>query len=100
MPRAFHNWSGTAPITRKQRVGKLVILIGVILFTFLSYEAIPNILLNPLEYQYSSLMLTTPSDPTTEDIVPSVKWIVVLGGGNRPDPKIPVTSQLSEAAMV
>ena len=45
-------------------------------------------------------MLTTPSDPTTDDIVPAVKWIVVLGGGNMSDPKIPVTSQLSEAAMV
>lgn len=86
--------------TRKQRAGKLIISIGVILFTFLSYETIPNILLKSLEYQYSSLMLTTPSDSTTDDIVPSVKWIVVLGGGNIPDPKIPVTSQLSEASMV
>ncbi|MCR4320352.1 MAG: YdcF family protein [Candidatus Brocadiaceae bacterium] len=86
--------------TQKQRAGKLIISIGMILFTFLSYEAIPNILLKPLESQYSSLMLTTPSDPTTDDIVPSVKWIVVLGGGNIPDPKIPVTSQLSETSMV
>ena len=86
--------------TRKQRAGKLIISIGVILFTLLSYEVIPNILLKPLEYQYSSLMLTTPSDPTTDDIVPSVKWIVVLGGGDIPGPKIPVTSQLSEASMV
>jgi uncharacterized SAM-binding protein YcdF (DUF218 family) len=45
-------------------------------------------------------MLTTPSNPTTDDIVPSVKWVVVLGGGNIPDPKIPVTSQLSEESMV
>lgn len=86
--------------TRKQRAGKLIISIGVILFTFLSYEAIPNILLKPLEYQYPSFMLTTPSDQTTDDVAPSVKWIVVLGGGNIPDPKIPVTSQLPETAMV
>ena len=45
-------------------------------------------------------MLNTPSDTTIGDVAPPVKWIVVLGGGNTPDPKIPVTSQLSEASMV
>lgn len=86
--------------TRKQRAGKLIISIGVILFTILCYAGVPNIMLKRLEYQYPSLMLNTPSDTAIGDVAPPVKWIVVLGGGNTPDPKIPVTSQLSEASMV
>ena len=86
--------------TRKQRAGKLIISIGVILFTILCCTGVPNIMLKRLEYQYLPLMLNTPSDTAIGDVASPVKWIVVLGGGNTPDPKIPVTSQLSEASMV
>ncbi|HEY4481425.1 MAG TPA: ElyC/SanA/YdcF family protein [Candidatus Brocadiaceae bacterium] len=86
--------------TRKQKAGKIIITIGVILFTLLSYPALSNIFLRRLEYQYPPLISTAASDFVPDEVVPQVRWIVVLGGGHISDPKIPVTSQLSDASLV
>ena len=77
--------------TRKQKAGKILLSIGVILFTLLSYPALSNTFLRRLEYQYPPLITTAASDFVPDAVVPQVRWIVVLGGGNTPDPKIPVT---------
>ena len=86
--------------TRKQKAGKILLSIGVILFTLLSYPALSNTFLRRLEYQYPPLITTTASDFVPDEVVPQVRWIVVLGGGHISDPKIPVTSQLSGASLV
>ena len=86
--------------TRKQKAGKIIITIGVILFTLLSYPALSNTFLRRLEYQYPPLISTATSDFVPGEVVPQVRWIVVLGGGHISDPKIPVTSQLSDASLV
>lgn len=86
--------------TRKQRIGKFIVTAGVILFTILSYRGIPNVLLRPLERQYLPLGIAATSDISGSDIIPSVRWIVVLGGGHTSDPNIPVTSQISDASLV
>lgn len=78
--------------TKKKRTGKFLVSLGVLLLVLCSYHGIPNLLLRPLESQYPPLL-----DPRS---VPHVKWIVVLGGGHRSDPKLPVTSQLSGASLV
>jgi len=78
--------------TRKQKIGKIVVSVGVLLLTVFSYGAISNTLLRPLEYKYTSLL-------SLKDM-PHVKWIVVLGGGHTSDPQIPITSQLSDASTV
>lgn len=72
------------------------------MFAILSYRGIPNMLLRPLERQYLPLGITATSDTTGNDsiLLPSVKWIVVLGGGHTSDPNIPVTSQISDASLV
>ncbi len=86
--------------TRKQKAGRIIITIGVILFTLLSYPALSNTFLRRLEYQYPPLISTATSDFVPDEVVPQVRWIVVLGGGHISDPKIPVTSQLSDASLI
>ncbi|NVM23000.1 MAG: envelope biogenesis factor ElyC [Desulfobacterales bacterium] len=78
--------------TRKQKTGKIVVSMGVVLLATLSYDAVSDALLKPLEYQHPPLM-------KLED-VRDVKWVVVLGGGHTSDPKVSVTSQLSRSSMV
>jgi uncharacterized SAM-binding protein YcdF (DUF218 family) len=70
--------------TKKKITGKILISIGIALLILMSYDGLPNLILRPLEYQYSPLLKE----------LPEVKWIVVLGGGATSDPKIPITSQL------
>ena len=86
--------------TRKQKAGKIIITIGVILFILLSYPALSNTFLKRLEYQYPPLITTAASDFVPGEVVSQVRWIVVLGGGHISDPNIPITSQLSGASLV
>ncbi|MCF6156456.1 MAG: hypothetical protein E3K36_14720 [Candidatus Brocadia sp.] len=86
--------------SRKQRIGKFIVTVGVLLFAILSYRGIPNILLRPLEHHYLPLGITATSDTPGSDLISSVKWIVVLGGGHTSDPNIPVTSKISDASLV
>src|SRR3990167_9084598 len=86
--------------TRKQKAGKIILSVGVILFTLLSYPALSNTFLRRLEYQYPPLISTAASDSALGEVAPQVRWIVVLGGGHISDPKIPITSQLSGASLV
>ncbi len=77
--------------TRRQRPGKILVLMGTLLFGFMSFDGISERILRPLEYKYPSLL-------SVKDI-PDVKWIVILGGGHASDPKLPVTSYLSEDSL-
>ena len=81
--------------TKKQKTGKIIMLIGVLLFASLSYDAVSDRFLEPLEYQYPPLALNSASD-----ISPPVKWLAVLGGGHTSDPRLPVTSQISDESLV
>jgi uncharacterized SAM-binding protein YcdF (DUF218 family) len=76
--------------TSRQKNGKIVVSVGVLLLTVFSYGTISNTLLRPLEYKYAPLL-------SLEDMH-HVKWVVVLGGGHTSDPQIPITSQLSNAS--
>lgn len=74
-------------LTRKQKAGKIVVSIGAILLAIFSFGLISDALLRPLENKYP---------PQLEiDGISDVKWVVVLGGGHRSDPRVPVTSQIS-----
>ena len=86
--------------TQKQKAGKIILSVGVILFTLLSYPALSNTFLRRLEYRYPPLITTATSDFVPGEAVPQVRWIVVLGGGHISDPNIPITSQLSGASLV
>jgi uncharacterized SAM-binding protein YcdF (DUF218 family) len=79
-------------LTRKQRAGKIFVLIGIIFLGMLSYDGVSDFLLKPLENKYPPLLRL--------ETIHNIKWIVVLGGGHTSDPKLPVTCQLSEASLV
>jgi uncharacterized SAM-binding protein YcdF (DUF218 family) len=79
-------------LTRRQKTGKVVVLIGIIFLGMVSYNGVSDKLLQPLEYQYPPLL--------SLQNIQNVKWIVVLGGGHTSDPKLPITSQLSEASLI
>jgi len=77
--------------THRQKAGKMVVFAGVLLLALFSYGSIADICLKSLEDKYPPLIeLQTFSD---------VKWVVVLGGGHNSDPKLPVTSQISESSL-
>lgn len=86
--------------TGRQRVGKTLVSMGVVLLAIFSYTNIPQMLLKPLERRYPSLYVSEASDGAAKDHIPSIKRIVVLGGGHQFDPNIPVTSQISSASLV
>jgi len=78
--------------TRKQRTGKVIVAVGVVLLATLSYDAVPNALLRPLEYKYDS--------PRNRGEISDAKWVVVLGGGHISDSRFPITSQISGTSLV
>ena len=78
--------------TRKQRTGKVVVSLGVVLLATLSYDAVPNALLRPLEHKYDP--------PRNIGEISDAKWVVVLGGGHISDSRVPVTSQISGTSLV
>ena len=79
--------------TKRQKSGKLLVSMGVIFMALLSYGAISDSLLRPLEGTFPPLLMGETSGPAPFN--QSVKWIVVLGGGHISDPGLPVTSQIS-----
>jgi len=82
-------------VTRRQRLGKVLVSIGLFLMLAFGYGLVPGRLLRPLERRYPSYEVQGPS--ASEE---SVEFIVVLGGGHMSDPELPVTSQAHVATLV
>lgn len=78
--------------TKRQRAGKAVLSIGVILLMAFSYHGLPEYVLKPLEYRYPPLLNAETASGT--------KWVVVFGGGGSYDPKRPATAQLASASLL
>ncbi len=77
--------------TRRQKTGKIVILMGILSLGLLSFDPVSEALLRPLEYKYPPLL--------SLENLKDTKWIVVLGGGHVSDPRLPPNSQLSASAL-
>ena len=77
--------------TQKQKLGKILVTAGAALLLLMSYWAVPEALLRPLEYRHAALL------DLDEHV--DVKWVVVLGGGHTSDPRLPANSQLGEASL-
>jgi uncharacterized SAM-binding protein YcdF (DUF218 family) len=86
-------------LTRRQRLGKFLVTLGTVLLFVLSSAFFSAKVLTPLEYRYPALLYpdTVPWEGDKTGTLP--RWIVVLGGGHVSDPRLPVNSQLSEAAL-
>jgi uncharacterized SAM-binding protein YcdF (DUF218 family) len=78
--------------TRRQKTGKIIVTIGVILLTMIGYGAVSDMFLGSLESRYFPI--------TDTSAFQNVKWVVVLGGGHFSDPKLPITDQLSDTSLV
>ena len=78
--------------TRRQKTGKVVVSLGVALLATLSYDAVSDALLRPLEYQYDS--------PGNRAEISDAKWVVVLGAGHISDSRVPITSQISGTSLI
>ena len=76
--------------TQKQKLGKVLVTLGLLLLTALSYEPVSNALLGPLERQYP---------PYVKREGPPAKYVVVLGGGHTSDPSLPITSQIGDESL-
>jgi uncharacterized SAM-binding protein YcdF (DUF218 family) len=79
--------------TRRQKVGKLLVTLGTLIYVVLSCGPLSDAVVGRLETEYTSI---TDSQTLLDK---DVKWIVVLGGGYTADPVLPVTSQLAPATL-
>ncbi len=77
--------------TRRQKLGKILMSVGVVLLAVLSYGAVSDNFLGRLECEYPPMLEL--------EHVRDAKWVVVLGGGHNSDPQLPVTNQLTGASV-
>jgi uncharacterized SAM-binding protein YcdF (DUF218 family) len=87
-------------LTKKQRVGKIMISVGLCTLFLLSCDPISSIFLTPLEHQYRPYeSKLSAEDDVIEQQYP-VKYVVVLAGGIIYDLTIPITSQLTDITLI
>ena len=77
--------------SHKQKAGKIVVCLGVILLMLFSCSSFSDILLKSLEDRYILFVETYQFS--------DIKWVVVLGGGSNSNSKFPVTSQLCASSL-
>jgi uncharacterized SAM-binding protein YcdF (DUF218 family) len=84
--------------TQKQKAGKILVTLGALLLLLFSLNPVADRILGPLERWYPAGTAVRKGEAPSLD--PSIKWIVVLGGGHNSDPEVPVISQLSFFTLV
>jgi uncharacterized SAM-binding protein YcdF (DUF218 family) len=77
--------------TKRQRTGRALATLGVVLLALLSHSAVADLLLLPLESAY--LPWSQPAPPTAGTGRESCNWVVVLAGGYTPDERLPLSSR-------
>jgi uncharacterized SAM-binding protein YcdF (DUF218 family) len=88
--------------SRKQRTGKVLVLVSLILHTVISVEGISGRILRTLESQYTPINLSSYTSELSKGEVPSdIKWIVILGSGEAAvDQSVPYHWQIPQHARV
>ncbi|MEI7639259.1 MAG: ElyC/SanA/YdcF family protein [Syntrophus sp. (in: bacteria)] len=81
-------------MTKKKNLGKIFLTLGTILLLMASHGFLVDQLVVSLENRYLPL-LDVKNIHNSKDI----KWIVVLGGGSLPDPRLPLSSQLNPISL-
>lgn len=77
---------------RRKTPGLLLASACLLVLVVLGYGAVPALLLSPLESRYPPFEASRLERQEAN----ALRWVVVLGGGHVPDPRLPVTSHLSE----
>jgi uncharacterized SAM-binding protein YcdF (DUF218 family) len=89
-----------------KKAGLWLIFLGVLSYVFAGFGLVGNSLLKGLENKYPPLLdFPTSAGPASAEgqrLWPAggAKWVVVLGAGMTSDPKIPLTSQLTEGSAI
>ncbi|MFH2044916.1 MAG: ElyC/SanA/YdcF family protein [Pseudomonadota bacterium] len=76
---------------KKEKIGKIIIIVGVMSLIFMSFNLLPDKILGNLERKYKPLLNT--------NSISEIRWIVVLGGGYLADSMLPVISSLSPQSL-
>lgn len=84
----------------KQKAGKILVSVGLVILTLFSYRVISDKLLRPLERQYDAFGIKSSSTVSRSENEPAIKFVVVLGGGHTSDPELPPISQISKSSLV
>jgi uncharacterized SAM-binding protein YcdF (DUF218 family) len=81
--------------SRWQRAGRTLATVALLVLLVGGCDGVARSLVLSLEDRYPSLS----AQALLSDTIASVRWIVVLGGGNNPDPDLPQTAQLERASL-
>ena len=68
-------------LTKKQRAGKIMVVVGISILTLLSFDPISSALLAPLEHQYDAYLSKKPMEDEINENQYPVKYVVVLSRG-------------------
>ena len=90
----FFLWRGKRVFT-----GKILTTLGLIGLTIMSYNPVSRALNAPLNCKYEAYSTNQLKKIGTESET-LVKYVVVLAGGHKSDPNIPVTSRISGHSMI
>jgi uncharacterized SAM-binding protein YcdF (DUF218 family) len=90
----FLLWRGKRVFT-----GKMLATLGLIGLTIMSYNPVSRALNTPLNCKYEAYSPNQLKKTGTEPEA-LVKYVVVLAGGHKSDPNIPVTSQISGHSLI
>lgn len=83
--------------TRRQTAGKILVTVGALTLLLMSNSLVSGVLLRTLEQRYHPVALPTLSSGSTGSANES--YVVVLGSGYSPDPRIDLDSHLSEDGL-
>jgi len=85
--------------TRRQRLGKVLVTLGTLLLVLLSLSVISSGLLSPLERRYPAILHPEQIVGKGQGPESAPRWIVVLGGGQVWDPRLPPNVQINDATL-
>ncbi len=86
--------------TTKQKTGKILVSVGIIVLTLFSYNIIADKLLRPLERQYENFETDRLSVASGTENKTDIKFVVVLAGGHVSDPELPLLSQINSSPLI
>ncbi len=79
----------------KQKAGKILVTLGIILLVLSSFKITSEFMLRPLEYKYPVFSRIT--DEGVADSKPA--FVVVLGGGHTSNHELPLLSQIGSSSL-
>ena len=78
-------------VRRHIGAAKIVLTLGFLVLAALSFSAVADQFIKPLELWYPPLLDTSP--------LKDVKWVVVLGGGHASNPEFPANAQIENSSL-